>query len=74
MNRILRKGTRGLYRTGTTSGTNYMDLSNRLNMTNRIIGKIGERIPPRMSRWHFESEGPEITGISSATLHSGLQK
>ena len=56
------------------SGANYTDLLDRLNTRRRITRKIGERIPLRTSRWHFDSEGPEITGISSATPCGGLLK
>ena len=73
LERILGKRTRGFYRTGTTSGANYTDLSNRLYASSRIIGEIGERVPPSASRRHFDSEGPEIARISSATPRGGLQ-
>ena len=73
LERILGKRTRGFYRTGTTSGANYTDLSNRLYASSRIIGKIGESVPPSTSRRHFDSEGPEIARISSATPRGGLQ-
>ena len=38
LERILGKRTRGFYITGTTSGANYTDLSNRLYASSRIIG------------------------------------